>query len=53
MKPSDSKLIRSNCVRLSMLTRTGLDYLFQIPVSELILIFEDAGKAGKGKINGK
>lgn len=35
MRPDEIDIIRKCIVRISMATRTGLDYLYEMPIEEL------------------
>lgn len=51
MSPKDLNVIRKNCIKLSLVTHTGLDYLFGLSIEELKEVFaavaEEYKKGGK------
>ncbi len=48
MRPSDAGAVRDCIVRLSFLTKTGMDYLFGLPLDELARIMQSAGRIKTG-----
>lgn len=44
MSPGDADAIRRCIVRVSVMTRTGMDYLFNLPLDELSRLIQAIGK---------
>lgn len=49
MREGEADLIRDCAVKLSLMTRTGLDFLLGLPVDELAKIAKVVAEKGKGK----
>lgn len=47
IKPADTQELRRICLQMSMMTKTGLDYLLEMPVLELLEIVKEMNNIGK------
>ena len=49
IRPGDAKILRKICIRVSLATKTGLEYLMNLPVLDLLDLVKELGELGKQK----
>ena len=47
IRPADTSAMRRVCLQMAMTTKTGLDYLMKLPVTELLELIKELNDIGK------